>query len=140
MLSWHVGSVLTAFARVAPHAAVSLYLALMPQQPGVVLIRALAAASERYPLYTPPGDCTAYSAVNSGTTGTGLIDNGALQVLEMGGITGAGGKITTLTVLLAAQAPVPAVPARLVPQSAAITYRAVMVWHPGVAGMVGDPV
>ena len=53
------------------------------------------------------------------------------------GAGGAAGYITTLTVLLTAQAPGPAVPAAVVPQAAVSTYRARKVWQPGVA-IVGE--
>jgi hypothetical protein len=53
-------------------------------------------------------------------------------------IPGAVGKITTLTSLLSPQVPVPAVPAVVVPQSAANTYLAFIVWQPGVDGTAGE--
>ena len=53
------------------------------------------------------------------------------------GAGGAGGKITTNTVLLTPQIPVSVVPAPVVPQAAVSIYLAVMLWHPGVVGIVG---
>lgn len=53
--------------------------------------------------------------------------NAALHVLAGAVMVGAVGKITTLTVLLVAHAPVPAAPAAVPPQVAAKTYLAVIV-------------
>ena len=53
--------------------------------------------------------------------------NADAHVLVGAVITGAVGKITILTVLLAAHEPVPAVPVNVVPQSVCNTYRACMV-------------
>jgi hypothetical protein len=57
--------------------------------------------------------------------------------LAVSAITGAVGKITTLTELLAPQEPGPCVLDVVEPQSGDITYRAVTVWHPGVV-VLGD--
>ena len=62
-----------------------------------------------------------YSAVKPFTTLKAGMVKAELHVLETTGAFGADGKITTFTVLLAPHAPVPAVPASVVPQSAART-------------------
>ena len=66
------------------------------------------------------------STVNPATGGTTGSDKAALHVLAGAVITGAAGKITVLTVLLAAHAPGPAEPAGVVPHAAAKTYLAVI--------------
>ena len=55
--------------------------------------------------------------MNPVTAGTLGNANALLHVLAGAVITGAVGKITTLTVLLAAHAPVPVVPAAVVPHA-----------------------
>ena len=70
----------------------------------------------------PPGGCTAYSAVNPATAGTAVISaNLVLHVLANATTVGAAGKITTLTVLLTAQEPLPTVLAAVVPHAAVKT-------------------
>ncbi len=78
-----------------------------------------------------------YSTVNPGTGVTEGNVNGAAQVFAGGVSTGARGNMITDTVFPGPHNPVPAVPAGIVPQAAAETYRAVMVWHPGVVGTAG---
>ena len=68
-----------------------------------------------------------YSIVNPLTGVTEGRVKAEAQVLSGAVMTGAVGKITTSTVLLFSHRPVPAVPARVVPQSAASTYLAVIV-------------
>jgi hypothetical protein len=53
---------------------------------------------------------------------------------------GVAGKMTRLTALLGPQDPLPAVPAAVAPQADEVTYLAVIVWQPGVVGMVGEVV
>jgi hypothetical protein len=66
---------------VVPHAAVNLYLAFIVQHPGVFVSKAFVAAKVPYALRDPPGICTAYSAVNPGTSATAVrFAKGALQV------------------------------------------------------------
>ena len=75
----------------------------------------------------PPGACTAYSAVNPETAATAVKSASfVLHVLGDWEITGAGGNITTFTVLLVAHAPVPAVFAGVLPHATASTYLAVI--------------
>ena len=79
-------------AGVDPHAAVSLYLALMVQHPGVLLSKTFAAAIVPYALSAPPGACTAYSAVNPLTAATAVIfAKAALQVFVIAAIVGEAG-------------------------------------------------
>ena len=68
-----------------------------------------------------------YSTLNPATALTAGNVNADPQVLAGAVITGAVGKITTLTELLAPHDPVPAVPAAVLPQVAAKTYCAVTV-------------
>lgn len=77
-----------------------------------------------------------YCTLKPATIATVGKVNAVLQVLAGATITGAAGKITTLTVLLT-QEPGPALPAGIVSQLAANTYRACTVWQPGVVGMAG---
>ena len=81
-------------------------------QPGVVGIVGLAA-------YSPPS--TLYWMLKPATAGTVGKTKADAQVFAGAVIVGALGKITTLTVLLLPQSPVPAVPAKVGPQSAANT-------------------
>lgn len=60
-----------------------------------------------------------------------------LQVLAIVARVGAAGKITTETVLLSPQIPVPEEFAAVVPQVEVNTYLAFTVWQPGVVGIVG---
>ena len=53
------------------------------------------------------------------------------------GAGGANGNIITFTGLLGPHAPVPVVPAGVLPHTAEVTYFATMEWQPGVTGMVG---
>ena len=64
--------------------------------------------------YTPPS--ILYCTVNPDTAGTVGKVKAVLHVLEGATIVGANGKITTLTVLLLPQAPVPVAPASVLPQ------------------------
>ena len=66
-----------------------------------------------------------YSTVKPATGVTVGNVNADAQVFDGALITGAVGNITTLTVLLAPHDPVPEVPAKVAPQSAASTYLAV---------------
>ena len=104
-----------------------LYLALITQQPGVFVSSAFVWASDPYALNDPPGACTAYSASKpfavKSTTGS-IGPAAAFQALAIGGIDGAAGKITTLTILLSTQRPEPVDPESVAPQSAAKTYLA----------------
>ena len=81
-------------------------------QPGVVGIVGL-------PAYAPPS--TLYSILKPTTAGTVGNTKADAQVFAGAVITGALGKITTLTVLLGPHSPLPAVPAKVAPQSAAST-------------------
>ena len=102
-------------AMVVPQSAASTYLAVTLWHPGVVV--------DGDALYAPPS--MLYSILNPVTGVTVGNVNAALHVFEVAVITGAVGKITTLTLLLSPHDPVPAVPARVAPQSAAKTYLAV---------------
>jgi len=64
--------------------------------------------------------------VNSGTAFTIGIVNPELQVLTGAVNTGAGGKMTTNTLLLSPQIPVPGVLAGVLPQAVDVTYLATM--------------
>jgi hypothetical protein len=66
--------------------------------------------------------------------------NADAQVFVGAVITGAFGKMTTLTILLLPHEPVPAVPAGVFPQAEVSTYCAWTVWHPGVLGITGEDV
>ena len=68
-----------------------------------------------------------YSVLNPLTGVTEGKVNAASHVFVGAVITGAVGKITTLTLLLAPHVDVPAVPAAVLPQVAANTYLAVTV-------------
>ena len=68
-----------------------------------------------------------YCTLNPATAVTVGKVNAVLQVLAGADITGAVGNITTLTVLLDAHEPVPAVPAVVLPQAAVNTYCACIV-------------
>ena len=81
-------------------------------QPGVVGIVGLAA-------YAPPS--TLYWILKFATTGTLGKTKADAQVFAGAVIVGALGNTTTWIVLLFPHAPVPAVPARVAPQSAAST-------------------
>ena len=72
--------------------------------------------------YAPPS--ILYCTLNPATAVTVDKVKAILQVLAGVVRTGAAGKITILTVLLAAQEPVPIAPVKVLPQSAANTYRA----------------
>ena len=54
------------------------------------------------------------------------------HVIALEVMTGARGKITTLSVLLGPHAPVPGVPAGMPAHADSVTYRAWIVWQPGV--------
>jgi hypothetical protein len=75
---------------------------------------------------------------NPGTAGTAGRAMAEEHVLAGAVREGDAGNITTLTVLLSPQDPVPAVPAGVVPQADARTYFDFMVWHPGVEGIAGE--
>ena len=81
-----------------------------------------------------------YKISKPGTAATTGKVNADKQVLADAVIVGAVGNITTLTVLLTEHAAVPAVPAVVLPQFAVKTYLAVIVWQPGVVGIVGEDV
>jgi hypothetical protein len=55
VLSWQRTLVLIEFVGVPPHAAVSLYLALIVQHPLVLLSKPFATAKVPYALKDPPG-------------------------------------------------------------------------------------
>ena len=81
-----------------------------------------------------------YSILNPVTAVTVGKVNAEAHVLAGAVKLGAVGNITTLTVLLAPHAPVPVVPAVVLPQSAVSTYLVIIVWQPGVVGTVGEDV
>ena len=68
-----------------------------------------------------------YSILNPATVATVGNVNMDAQVFVVATITGAVGKITTLTVLLTPQDPLPVAPNGVPPQAAASTYCAVTV-------------
>ena len=104
----------------APQEVASLYLAFIVQQPGVFESKLLTRFKlEFQALSVPPGACTAYSATNPAITGTAVISASCTpQELASGVKAGAAGNITTLTVLLVAQDPLPELPAAVFPQEA----------------------
>ena len=99
-------------AGVFPHADEVTYRAIMSLQPGVVGISGVSVK---------PPPSILYSTVNPATGDTDGSVNADAQVLAGAVITGAVGKITTLTVLLFPHTPVPGVPAAVPPQAAVIT-------------------
>jgi hypothetical protein len=117
-----------AFAEVLPHATAKTYCACTVWQPGVVVLGEAENA--------PPS--ILYWTLNPVTARTVGNVNAALHVLAGDVIAGAAGNITTLTVLLVPQTPVPGVNAAVVPHADCRTYLAVIVWQPGVVGIVGD--
>lgn len=65
-----------------------------------------------------------YSILKPVTDDTAGNTNEEAQVFTGGDITGAEGNMTTLTMLLEAHDPGPAVPAVILPQAVLVTYRA----------------
>ena len=65
-------------------------------------------------------------------------ESGLLHALPGGVSTGAAGKITMFTGLLSAQGTGPGLLLVADPQVADITYLALTLWHPAVAGMAGE--
>ena len=76
--------------------------------------------------------------LNPATAGTDGKLNMEAHAFAVSVITGAEGKITTLTVLLAPHAPGPWVVGVVDPQSVVTTYRALTVWQPGVVVLGED--
>ena len=117
--SSHAGSVLGVPAGYEPQAAASTYLVLIlyPTQ--------LSATGGLLPPHVMPSS-KLYSMVNPASGDGGVTMMGPQPGLTVGA-GGSGGKIITLSVLLAPQAPTPAVPAGVVPQLAVNTYLACTV-------------
>jgi hypothetical protein len=133
VVSWQAIFALVTFVAIPPQAAASLYLALMVQHPGVFVNNEFAVARSPKALNTPPGACTAYSAVKPGTSVTAAISlNLESQVFAIGVNKGAGGNTIALIVVswqavFELNSP-PSVP----PQSTVNLYLAFIVQHPGV--------
>lgn len=75
--------------------------------------------------------------LNPVTEGTAGNVKAVLQEFAGAVITGAVGNITTLTILLFRHAPVPMLPAGVLPHAVFKTYLADIVWQPGVLGITG---